>query len=207
MKKLYLSILITAGVFATITNTMAQSSPVWTRSMSSIADTASVFPVKTELDAFNNIYVLSTYYKSIGSGIYNSKIYLNKYSDAGALLWSLVYDNNGSGRPRGFDMAVDYNGNSYIAGGFIDPLVQRPLLMKVNSGGGVVWMRDSTTAFSIAQYDQLVLRDDLLYVSSYSGVALFDTGGNERWSHSINATRMAVDYAFPLRFNRSAEFF
>src|SRR5690349_13010258 len=106
MKNKYTS-LLTAGLLAFTCHADAQETPEWIRSISSPVDSAYVFPVKTLNDGNNHIYVLSTYYKNLGSGNFTNKIYLNKYNETGGLLWSLVYDNGGTGKPRGFDLAVD----------------------------------------------------------------------------------------------------
>jgi hypothetical protein len=191
MKKLssfFLAVLLSSQV-------MSQDAPVWTRSMSAAPDTAYLFPVKTANDGNNFVYTLSTYYKNTGPSVLN-KIYLNKYSDTGGLVWSLIFDNGGSGEPRGFDMAVDNNGNCYIAGGFMASLNFQPLLMKVNTAGGVTWIRDTTTAFNNGRYEQVILKNGLLYLSCTSGIAVFNVSGTEQWSHNtVIPSRIAVDNA------------
>jgi hypothetical protein len=182
-----------ALLFFVSANAHAQNLPVWTRSVSSLTDSALVFPVKTISDGNNHIYVLSTYYKTFGAGNFTNKLYLNKYDHTGGLLWSLIYDNGGSGKPRGFDMALDISGNCYIAGGFMESLNFQPLLMKVSAGGSVMWMRDSTISFNEGRYDQVILKNNFLYLSSTNGVAVFDLNGNEQWSHSVFVQRIAVD--------------
>ncbi|MBK5284200.1 MAG: T9SS type A sorting domain-containing protein [Bacteroidia bacterium] len=185
--------IITAFLFLSIANAGAQNSPVWTRNINALPDTISdVYPVRTINDAANNIYVLSTHYNSASSAF---KIYLNKYTDTGTLLWNLIYDNNGNGHPRGFDMEVDNAGNCYIAGGFMATPNYKPLLMKVNSAGSVAWMRDSTTSFNTGLFDQLLLKNNILSLSSGSGVATFDVNGNALWSNNLSSWRIAVDNA------------
>lgn len=114
----------------------AQSSPVWTHNINALPDPAYVFPVRTLNDAANNVFVLSTYYKTIGT-VTTNKIYLRKYDDSGGLAWGLVYDNNGSGEPRGFDMAIDNGGNCYVAGGLMATPNFQPILLKVSAGEGL----------------------------------------------------------------------
>jgi len=193
MKNVSFTLLVTALIFTSNINSDAQSIPIWTKSVSSPLDTAFVFPIRTLNDGSNNIYVLYTYYKSTGPSTFNNKIYLNKYSSMGTLQWNLIYDNNGNGKPRGFDMTIDNSGDCYIAGGFMATLNFQPLLLKVGSAGNVVWDRDSTIAFNTGRYEQLLFKNNQLYLSSASGVASFDLNGNELWSHLISVQRISVD--------------
>jgi hypothetical protein len=144
---------------------------------------------RTLNDGSNNVIVLSTYSNPNGVGGFEKKIYLYKYSETGVLLWNLVYDNNGTGQPAGSDLAVDEDGNSYIAGAFMEP-VTRPLLMKVSSTGNVLWVRDSTSSFWSSLCDQVFFQDDRLYLKAFEGIAVFDTDGVEMWSDgSMQTTR------------------
>lgn len=106
---------ITVFVFS-LTAVFPQASPVWYKDINALPDSSDVYPVRTLTDANNNIYALTTYSKNATPTVKN-KVYLKKYNPAGGTLWTLVYDNNGIGQPRGFDMALDLAGNCYIAGG------------------------------------------------------------------------------------------
>jgi hypothetical protein len=190
MKKITVTLLTILITCLSNFDSNAQNSPVWTQTINSSVDTATIAPVRTRNDANNNVYVLSFYYKSSGP-VY--KIHLNKYSMAGTLLWNLIYDNGGIGLPRGFDLAVDNTGNCYIAGGFMATSNQKPLLLKVSTTGSVIWMRDSTNSFNTSFYSQVILKNNLLYLSSSSGIAAFDINGAEVWSHTMFPQRIAVD--------------
>lgn len=174
----------------------AQSVPEWTRGINALPDSAYVFPVRALNDATNHVLVLSFYHKPLGLGVFENKIYLNKFSETGVLNWSLIYDNNGTGQPRGFDMTIDADGNCYIAGGFTEA-GEKPLLLKVNASGNTVWQRDSTTSFKNSSFDQVIFQNDRLYLKSYEGIATFDLNGNELWSlgDDMDATYMEVDHA------------
>jgi hypothetical protein len=186
------SYFISALLFLFFQSVKGQDSPVWTRHISSPSDTAMVFPVKTLTDGSNHVYVLSTYYKNSGGGAFTNNIWLTKYDNTGAVVWTFVFP-GGFGMPRGFDMAVDMNGNCYIAGGFMVSANFEPLVMKVSTAGNSVWVRDSTISFNTGYYSEVILKNNLLYLQSSNGVAVFDLYGNEKWSHSVYAQRIAVD--------------
>lgn len=191
MKKLYIFLFILMVQNFVI---HAQTAPTWTRDMNAIPDTANVFPVRTLNDGNNNVYVLSTYVKNISPGVTANKIYLRKYDQSGNTIWTLIYDNGGTGSPRGFDMAIDIAGNCYIAGGLMAFSSFKPLLLKVTPGGSVQWQRDSTSAFNYEHYTQVIIQSNFLYLGSIAGVAKFSLNGTEQWSNSIIAQRIAVDH-------------
>lgn len=195
MKNFFLSLLITSFCFLGTTTLHAQNAPEWALHINALPDSAYVFPVRVQNDINNYVYVLSSYSKPLGAGVFEKKIYLNKFNYAGLLLWSFVYDNNGTGQPIGYDMAVDDGGNCYIAGGFTDPS-SKPLLLKVSTSGSMMWQRDSTTAFKNSAFEQVFFQNNVLYLKASEGVATFDAGGNELWSAgNMEAFEMAVDYS------------
>jgi len=171
-------------------NTNAQSTPLWTQTMNTLPDSSYLFPVKTEVDIFGNVVTLCV--QSVSS-VLDQKIYLRKFDTNGSIIWTQIFDNSGSGNPRGYDLAVDSSANIYVAGGLMTN--DEPLLMKFNSSGNVVWQRDSTTAFSLGAFHQMILKNRLLYLKSSSGIAVFDFFGNEQWSIGIAPNFIAVDNA------------
>ncbi len=173
-----------------IGQSFAQVQPQWTRTINNLPDSAYLFPVKVLNDLNNNVIVLSSYALNSGAG---NKIVLRKYDYNGVLLWNLVYDNSGIGSPRGFDMVIDSTGNTYIAGGFMNS-PYKPLIMKVNSAGTFLWMRDSTVAPINSNFTQLFFNNGRLYAGSASGVAVFSVNGLENWSLNISVSVMTVDH-------------
>lgn len=167
----------------------AQDTPAWTRDINAFPDSTSVFPVRVAHDGKNQILVLSTFHK--GTGTPESKIYLKKFDATGGLIWTLVYDNNGNGQPRGFDMTIDQNGYSYIAGGFMAGR-SKPLILKISPEGKIIWMRDSCQSFNTGYLEQVKLKNDRLYFRG-AGIACFDTSGNELWSKNLPSNHIAVD--------------
>ncbi len=192
MKKILLIIFL-LFTFSSVSKLIAQNSPVWTREINSLPDSSYMFPVRTLNDANNNVLVLSTYKKTISPGVDTYKIYLRKFNAAGTIDWTVVYDNNGIGQPRGFDMVIDNIGNCYIAGGFMATQNFRPLLLKVSNGGSVLWQRDSTSEINTGTFDQIILNNNKLFLKAWSGIARFDLNGIEDWTTPLPAGRMAVD--------------
>lgn len=192
MKKIYNSILLLIAVLSNLSSS-AQQNPVWIQNLNTLPDSAYLFPVKTMTDLNDNVITLSTYYKLIPPSAYIYKVVMNKFDSSGNLLWTLDFDNGGSGKPRGFDMVVDYSGNSYIAGGFTDNQYLKPMLLKVSDAGSVIWMRDSANNFNTSEFEQILIKNDFLYLRCNSGVAVFDNNGNEQWSEARTSVSMAVD--------------
>ncbi len=176
-------------------NIHAQNVPVWTRDINTLPDTANLFPVRTLNDANNNVYVLSTYSKTISTSVIDNKIYLRKYTEFGVVVWTLIYDNNGIGKPKGFDMAIDISGNCYVAGAFMATQNLKPLLLKVNAAGSVIWQRDSTAVFNTSSFDQVIIQNNKLFVKSIFGISRFDFNGMEEWTTPLPAGRMVVDHS------------
>ena len=167
--------------------------PVWTRTVNAQPDTNPVFPVKVLNDINGNCYVLSTYSHTITIGNVINKVYLTRFDFLGNMTWQFVFDNGGTGQPRGFDMCLDNSGNCYIAGGWMSTFSYQPLFIKVNVNGSLAWQHTSTTAFQTDYFDVVILKNNFLFLKSSSGIAKFDTSGTELWSHPQPAYAMAVD--------------
>ncbi len=188
--------LILLIVLALNTNkSSAQNVPTWTHDMNNLPDTANLFPVRTLNDASNNIYVLSNFQKAVSAGVNDYKVYLRKYNEFGVVLWTVIYDNNGNGKPKGYDLAIDNSGNCYVAGAFMATQNMKPLLLKVSSSGNVLWLRDSTSSFNSASFDQVIFKNNKLFLKSIHGIARFNLNGTEEWVTPLPAGRMVVDNA------------
>ncbi len=159
-------------------NVNAQSTPLWTQTMNTLPDSSYLLPIQTKVDVFGNVVTLSTDY-SIMFPI-TQKIYLRKFNTDGNIIWTKTFDNSGIGNPRGYALEVDSSANVYVAGGLMDS--DTPLLIKLNSSGNVVWQRDSTTTISAGSYQQMIMKNGLLYLRSTAGIAVYDYFGNEQWS-------------------------
>jgi len=56
----------------------------------------------------------------------------------------------------------------------------------------MVWLRDSTQSFVSGFYDQIIMKNNLIYLKG-QGIAVFSLNGDEKWSKHVGARRMAVD--------------
>lgn len=178
-----------------LTSTMmfSQSSPLWTSDSNTLPDSATLFPINTASDGNSNFYVLSKYNKYVLPQGNLYKIYLKKYNENGALLWSLIFDNGGIGEPKPISMCIDNNGDCYVAGGLMGVPSFKPFLMKVSSSGNILWQRDSLLTFSTGTIDKILFKNNLLYLQGHYGIAILDLNGNEKWSSPVAARCMTVD--------------
>ena len=170
-------------------NVNAQSSPLWTETINSLPDSSNLFPVKTEVDIFGNVVTLC-----YQSDTPERNIFLRKFDTDGNVLWTQIFDIPGIYDPRGFDMAVDSSANIYVAGGVYSTM-ETPLLLKFNSSGNLVWRRDTVTAIPYFSFNQIILKNSLLYLKGEGGIAVFDLFGNEQWSVGVAPIYIAVDNA------------
>jgi hypothetical protein len=90
---------------------------------------------------------LSNYQNPVGIANPSRKIYLNKYDENGALIWTYIYDNNGNNNVRAFDMCIDANNNVYIGGGRVDSMPNAVMLYKVTAAGNFGWDHYGNSAF------------------------------------------------------------
>lgn len=104
--------------------------PDWTVNINSLPDSASVTPVKSIVDRFENNIVLGLYNLPLPSGTAVQKVVLNKIDKTGVIIWSYTFDNNGIDQPRGVDMALDNDDNIYVAGGLMETPTWQPLLSR-----------------------------------------------------------------------------
>lgn len=185
MKKILLLILMNTIIQQNIN---AQS-PLWTQTMnvSPIADY--LFAVKTVVDVDGNIIVLNT---QSNPSIVDQKIYLRKFDTDGNIIWTTIWDNNGSGSPRGFDLASDSVGDIYVVGGFMATDI--PLIVKFSTNGNYIWQKTNVNAFANGSFNHMILRLGKLYLQATLGVAVFDVSGNEQWSVANLPLAMNVDY-------------
>ncbi len=176
-------------------STKAQQSPLWTRNLTALPDTADLFPVKTLLDANADILVLCNYtdYRIPQAPV--NKIFLSKYNPDGILLWNMYFDNGGTTPALAYDMALDDMGNCYIAGAFSNVPTLKPLLLKVDQSGTEVWYKDSSASFNSGSNLQVLYQSGMLYLRHEYGIALFDTSGTEQWSLPVSGSCMTTDRA------------
>lgn len=185
--------LVLVSMFISMSS-FAQFVPDWTQTINSSPDSANVAPVKVMNDHQGNVITLSNYLKTGGVGtIY--KVYLNKYTMNGVLIWNQVFDNNGTQDFRSTDMVIDDQDNIYIAGGLMSSMNYEPYLIKVLSSGFSPWQRTGTMAFTNGMFSQVEFRNSKLYLRADMGLAVFNLSGTELWSNSQMTQAMKLDYS------------
>jgi hypothetical protein len=100
--------------------------------------------VAVGVDGEGNVYV--TGHTDPGTGFPDKKVVTVKYDPAGTLLWKSEYapeftaDSNHYAVP--IDMAVDAEGNAYIAGYILGPAIAKDaLVIKLRPNGDTAWVR------------------------------------------------------------------
>ncbi len=166
-----------------------QDTALWTADINALPDSVPVNPVKVLSNHNQDLYTLGNWY--IGGDTIKTKIYLNKFSENGALIWTRIFQNTGKGYPRAFDMVTDGN-DVCIAGIYSNGNAERPLLMKISSSGNTLWSRDSFTQFNSGRIMKLILKGNTLYCGG-SGIACTGTDGSELWSDTTASNAMTVD--------------
>lgn len=132
------------------------------------------------LDARNNVYVTGRAAGSLtGSG---NGVYLRKYSSSGVPQWNKEF-----GTPlieRASDIAVDAEGNVYVAGGTLGT-VENPntgihdgRLRKFDASGVETWTRQLASAADEVLNGVAVDPSGNVYIAGYTDGALDGTGGN-----------------------------
>ncbi len=180
--------------FLAINFSIAQ--PVWHNTIGLANQSGSKFSaVKVLVDFTSQIYVLSNYQNPVGIANPSRKIYLNKYDENGALIWTYIYDNNGNNNVRAFDMCIDANNNVYIAGGRIDSMPNVVMLYKVTAAGNFGWDHYGNSAFTTDWYNKITFRNNLFYARGSAGVAVYDQNGNEQYAIAQYNTAFDVDYS------------
>jgi hypothetical protein len=154
-----------------------------------------VAAVKVAIDNTQQIYVLTNYSTPIAQNVQENKIILNKYNNTGALLWSFTFDNQGLNNVRSFDMRIDGSNNVYIVGGRIVNSQFSLLFFKVSMNGSLSWVKFGNTGFDTDYYTNIEFRNNLFYLRSNAGVAVYNQNGIEQYVISQYNGAFDVDYS------------
>jgi hypothetical protein len=154
-----------------------------------------VAAVKVAIDNTQQIYVLTNYSSPIAQNVQENKIILNKYNNTGALLWSFTFDNQGLNNVRSFDMRIDGSNNVYIVGGRIVNSQFSLLFFKVSMNGSLSWVKFGNTGFDTDYYTNIEFRNNLFYLRSNAGVAVYNQNGIEQYVISQYNGAFDVDYS------------
>jgi hypothetical protein len=139
-------------------------------------------PVVIAVDDSGNVFVTGYSY----SYSEFDDILTIKYNENGDSIWTRKFLGIGHVSDRPNAMALDKNGNVYVAGSAVGSNSMDALTLKYNGNGNLEWSRyfnGSTNAYDVA-YDLTVGKNDIIYVSGLSfgvgGVILkYDNKGNQ----------------------------
>lgn len=146
-----------------ITKYNSQGQLLWGKRFGGVACTE--VPHGVDCDAAKNIYVTGFFgsttltgpltgdFNSNGGGTLTTKgsedAFLAKYDENGNYIWALGLGNSASEtRERGWDLVVDTEGNSYLAGGFMGTIDFNPL-----GTPNIVTLPGTTTGLFISKYN------------------------------------------------------
>jgi hypothetical protein len=193
MKKQFYIISVCLLQFISNVNLIAQ--PLWQNTIGFSGDSLSrVAAVKVTIDNTQQIYVLTNYSSPIDGGIQENRIILNKYSSNGLLLWTYTFNNQGLNNVRAYDMRIDGSNNVYIAGGRIINNQFSLLFFKVSMNGNLSWVKFGNNDFDTDYYTNIEFRNNLFYLRSNAGVAVYNENGIEQYVVSQYNTAFDVDY-------------
>jgi hypothetical protein len=194
MKKHCIVSIFSFILFFNFNNNFAQ--PLWNNTIGFSNDSLSrVAAVKVAIDNTQQIYVLTNYSSPIVQNVQENKIILNKYNNTGALLWSFTFDNQGLNNVRSFDMRIDGSNNVYIVGGRIVNSQFSLLFFKVSMNGSLSWVKFGNTGFDTDYYTNIEFRNNLFYLRSNAGVAVYNQNGIEQYVISQYNGAFDVDYS------------
>ena len=188
--------IISVSLALLISNVNLIAQPLWNNTIGFSNDSLSrVAAVKVAIDNTQQIYVLTNYSSPIAQNVQENKIILNKYNNTGALLWSFTFDNQGLNNVRSFDMRIDGSNNVYIVGGRIVNSQFSLLFFKVSMNGSLSWVKFGNTGFDTDYYTNIEFRNNLFYLRSNAGVAVYNQNGIEQYVISQYNGAFDVDYS------------
>jgi hypothetical protein len=188
--------IISVSLALLISNVNLIAQPLWNNTIGFSNDSLSrVAAVKVTIDNTQQIYVLTNYSTPIAQNVQENKIILNKYNNTGALIWSFTFDNQGLNNVRSFDMRIDGSNNVYIVGGRIVNSQFSLLFFKVSMNGSLSWVKFGNTGFDTDYYTNIEFRNNLFYLRSNAGVAVYNQNGIEQYVISQYNGAFDVDYS------------
>lgn len=130
-----------------------------------------------------------------------------RYTNAGVLQWEAGYNSTLNGEDRAFGIAVDSDGNVYVAG-YVTLIGTDIYTIKFNSSGGYVWgQRINGTANQDDRAFGIVVDniDSSIYVGGYTNntatgtditLACYNPNGDSLWTRNYNGSGNSTDRAF-----------
>lgn len=175
---------------------------------------------KMVTDQNNNLYLVGTYYNNLtigGSSLSNTtnkqRNFLAKLDNAGALLWLKEIDGTDENAASG--LAVDSNGDIYIAGHFYGTATwdathtatntgtgSDSYVAKYNATGAVQWLQtfggassDAFYAMTIDQNDNLIVGGMFYGTTTYGAANFTSAGGADMIVARLSSVNGAVQWA------------
>jgi uncharacterized delta-60 repeat protein len=139
----------------------------------------------------------------------NEDCHTVKYSPAGDLLWEDTYAGSATGTDYGYALAVDQNGNAYVAGfgNGTNPATFDIFVLKYDADGNSVWTQRWTspiTNYSAYAYSIAVDNQGNVFTTGFMSDGLtdgqfitlkFNSSGDLQWAMPYNGSTSSIDYA------------
>jgi uncharacterized delta-60 repeat protein len=139
----------------------------------------------------------------------NEDCHTVKYSPEGDLLWENTYAGSGKGTDYGYALAVDQNGNAYVAGfgNGTNPATFDIFVLKYDADGNSVWTQRWTspiTNYSAYAYSIAVDNQGNVFTTGFMSDGLtdgefitlkFNSSGALQWAMPYNGSTNSIDYA------------
>lgn len=156
-------------------------------------------------DSAGNVFVTGWIETATG----NEDCHTVKYSPAGDLLWENTYAGSATGTDYGYALAVDQNGNAYVAGfgNGTNPATYDIFVLKYDADGNSVWTQRWTspiTNYSAYAYSIAVDNQGNVFTTGFMSDGFtdgefitlkFNSAGDLQWATPYNGSPSSIDYA------------
>jgi len=151
------------------------------------------------------------YVTGSSSGLINADCVTIKYNSSGDTVWTRVYNGPSNDEDAGYAIALDGQGNVYVAGYTKDSISFHDfLLIKYNASGDTVWMRTYDNGSSdLAQAVAIDNQNNIYITGSSNGLGSdgdfatvkYNSAGTQQWVRRYNGpgneadevTKIAID--------------
>lgn len=172
---------------------------VWAKQSNNIKPKSYIYANSLAIDNSANIYQTGYFIDTIAIGIdtlraspIREDVFLAKYDSSGNIIWTTQSNNSINSNGYGNSVAVDGDGNTYVAGSFMDSLSfgsihlynnnYEVFLAKFNSSGNILWTEQGISIYDDSWYGYSVACDTLKRGGGYlimSAGTYNNNNGNE----------------------------
>lgn len=172
------------------------------------------------VDGSGNVYI--TGFTQVGS-IDNTDMFVRKIDSSGNTVWTGTYNGAMSLLDYGYGIALDSDGNVYVAGSSTDGIDemwthQDILIRKYNNSGAVQWTKTLNGPVDLDDVANAIVLDASgnIYVTGYMTiagqhnniwVAKYNSSGTQVWSTNINGTANTVDWGNDIALDASGNIY